>query len=280
MKKELIFIDAHVHIYDCFRIERVLDFALANFEKASRRMAGSRRFDGILFLTETAGTNKYSQLLRYARENSSTKTLETSGWKFYCTDEGTCLRASLDDQQNIFIIAGRQIITAENLEVLSLATTTNFAGGRPLYDVIHQITEHEGIPVIPWGVGKWLGKRGTFLKEFMMKNKGSNIYLGDNGGRPSFWLHISHFQLAIEYGIRILRGTDPLPLTDEVKRIGNFGFMVAEDLDTSHPSSHVKKLLQDNHTNIINYGNLQNPIRFFRNQFILKLRRQTSKKDC
>lgn len=271
MKKNLILVDAHVHIHECFVIEKVLDSALGNFKKAYHRIGENSKFEGVLFLTETEGMNKYSQLQSYSSEKSNKKAIEIGSWKFYFTEETNCLRANRDDRQNIFIIAGRQIITAENLEVLALATTTNFMDGTPLKELIKQIIEIDGIPVIPWGVGKWLGKRGKFLKEFLILNKGSKIFLGDNGGRPSFWQNISHFQLASENGIRILRGTDPLPLMDEVKRIGSFGFMLSENLDVSKPSFHLKQLLQNKCTNLKNYGNLQNPIRFFRNQFYLKL---------
>lgn len=62
MKKNLILVDAHVHIHESFVIEKVLDSALANFKKASHRIGENSKFDGVLFLTETAEMNKYSQL--------------------------------------------------------------------------------------------------------------------------------------------------------------------------------------------------------------------------
>ena len=271
MKKNLILVDSHVHIHACFVIEMVLDSALANFEKAFNRIAENDKFDGVLFLTESAGMNKFSQLQNYASKKSNTKKPKIGTWKIHFTEETNCLRANRDDRQNIFIIAGRQIITKENLEVLALATINNFVDGTPLKELIKQIIAGGAIPVVPWGVGKWLGKKGKYLKEFIIKNKGANIFFGDNGGRPSFWSKISHFKLAEKNGIRILRGTDPLPLINEMKRTGSFGFIISEKLDNFKPSYHLKELLQNKNTNIINYGDLQNPIQFIRNQIFLKL---------
>ncbi len=274
MKKNLILFDAHVHIHECFEIENVLDSALDNFRKACSKMGKHSHFEGVLLLTETAEMNKYLQLRDYVRASNTKRASEKgSKWNLYFTEESTCLRATRDNKQNIFIIAGRQVITEEHLEVLALATDHNFADGTPLRELIRQISENDGIPVIPWGAGKWWGKRGEFLRRFIIQNKDSTFFLGDNGGRPSFWLHISHFQLALEHGIRILRGTDPLPLTREVKRPGSFGFMLLNTLNVSKPSFHLRQILRDNNTMLINYGNLQNPIRFFMNQISIRLNR-------
>jgi len=191
-------------------------------------------------------------------------------WKFFFTKEAECLKATRGERQNIFIVAGRQITTSENLEVLALGTTKTFEDGRTLEKAIDQIDEYGAIAVIPWGVGKWLGKRGKLLTEFILKNHGSNLFLGDNGGRPLFWFSISQFKLAAEIGIKILRGTDPLPIRQEIQRPGNFGFMISERLNHAKPSFHLKQLLTDGNVNLINYGKLENPFRFFRNQSFLR----------
>jgi len=250
MKKNLILFDAHVHIHECFEIENVLDSALDNFRKACSKMGKHSHFEGVLLLTETAEMNKYLQLRDYVRASNTKRASEKgSKWNLYFTEESTCLRATRDNKQNIFIIAGRQVITEEHLEVLALATDHNFADGTPLRELIRQISENDGIPVIPWGAGKWWGKRGEFLRRFIIQNKDSTFFLGDNGGR------------------------DPLPLTREVKRPGSFGFMLLNTLNVSKPSFHLRQILRDNNTMLINYGNLQNPIRFFMNQISIRLNR-------
>jgi len=208
--KHFILIDSHVHIYSYFEMGRFLDFAWDNFEKALSRRGEESKFDGVLFLAETNETMKYSQLRDYARESNTDKGSETGNWDFYYTGESTCLRANQGNRQNIFIIAGRQVITEEKLEVLALATDHNFADGTPLRELIKQINENDGIPVIPWGVGKWWRERGAFLKSFIMQNRDSNFFLGgstalDKGGEAArkFWIyaikHIECIQTVISF---------------------------------------------------------------------------------
>lgn len=52
-------------------------------------------------------------------------------------------------------MAGRQIVTAEKLEVLALGTDLDIDDGRPIREVLSLVTENGGLPVIPWGAGKW-----------------------------------------------------------------------------------------------------------------------------
>jgi hypothetical protein len=271
--KNLTLIDAHVHLHSCFDIGTVLDLAWNNFEIVSRQCSDDISFKGVLCLTETSKINNYKKLQQHATERRFFKGLNGNKWHFYFTEENNCLKAICDDGQDIFVIAGCQITTAEHLEVLALATTKMFSDGQSLKHTTHQIIEKGGIPVIPWGVGKWMGKRGKFLTEFILENKDLHFYLGDNSGRPRFWSTISHFELATKGGIKILRGTDPLPFSRDVWRPGSFGFMIYEHLNPFTPASHLKRLLEHDQTDLISYGKLENPGRFFLNQILLKIKK-------
>ena len=269
-KKHFILADGHVHLYKFFSLNELLNSAWRNFENAFRKDNKESHFDGVLFLAETAESNGFFRLKQEIDRKNDENESDRLQWKLFLTSEDECLKAARGGQQGIFIIAGRQITTVENLEVLALGTTHNFEDGRPLEKAIDQIVEHGAIAVIPWGVGKWLGKRGRLLTEFILKNEGLNLFLGDNGGRPLFWSSISQFKLAAEKGIKILRGTDPLPMRQEVRRPGNFGFMIPESLNQSTPSFHLKQLLTDGNVDLINYGKFENPFRFFKNQSFLR----------
>ena len=278
-KKHFILADGHVHLYKYFSFNELLNSAWRNFENAFRARNKERHFDGVLFLAETAESNGFFRLKKAIGRKGGENESDRRQWELFFTREADCLKATRGRQQNIFIIAGRQITTSENLEVLALGTTNTFEDGRPLEKAIDQIVERGAIAVIPWGVGKWLGKRGKLLTEFLLKNECSNLFLGDNGGRPVFWSSISQFKLAAEKGIKILRGTDPLPMRQEVRRPGNFGFMIPESLNHATPSFHLKQLLTDGNVTLINYGKLENSFRFFRNQSFLRKKIGKKKND-
>jgi len=84
--------------------------------------------------------------------------------------------------------------------------------------------------MIPWGVGKWWGRRGRLVTNMIIAERGSSdIMLADNGGRPWCWARVPQFEMAKEQGMRIVAGTDPLPLKGEETRVGRYGFRIQFD---------------------------------------------------
>ena len=158
----------------------------------------------------------------------------------------------------------------EKLEVLALATETIFHDGKILLDTVSEVLEKGGIPVIPWGFGKWWGRRGEILTGFLNINSNQKFYLGDNGGRPAFYKIPFHFELGYKKNVKILNGSDPLPLPSQFKRVGNFGFVIKGVIDPKFPARSIKELLFNSAATIQNYGALENPIRFVKNQVLLK----------
>ena len=53
-----------------------------------------------------------------------------------------------------------------------------------------------------------------------------DVVLGDNGGRPWFWTSVPQFDLAAELGMRVLPGSDPLPVPGDEARIGSYAFEI------------------------------------------------------
>ena len=99
------------------------------------------------------------------------------------------------------------------------------------------------IPVIPWGFGKWMGKRGDVLNRLIESAKNPYFYIGDNGNRPFFLTDPAQFKLAQNKDIRNLPGSDPLPLPSEVNKPGRWGFSISEHMDKSNPAAHLKEFI-------------------------------------
>ncbi|MFH2122659.1 MAG: hypothetical protein ABIJ50_04160 [Pseudomonadota bacterium] len=269
----MIFADAHVHVYDCFNIDLLLDSALNNFQEVTKQHALTQQpFSYVLLLTE-GKTESWFQTLSLALEtNRQCKITE----KWSAIDRGgeDSLIVFRNDapEREIHIVAGRQVVTMENIEVLALFVQQGLTNGLSLHETIDRVKELGGIPVLPWGVGKWFGKRGQIIKDFLVNHGNSNLFLGDNGGRPCFWPTPNLFRLAEDAGIVVLPGSDPLPLPSEALRVGSFGFYLYEN---SHqfdsPTKYLKSALLSTKVTISPFGCLQENRLFFLNQ--LRLRR-------
>ena len=273
----MILVDAHVHIYDCFDLEGFLDSAYSNFRSEAYRLGIGEQFTPVLLLTETSKEFWFNRLRQYAESNGINKDKMLKKWEFHYTDENVSVTARFEKSRDLFIIAGRQIETAEGLEVLALFTNSSFRSGIPIIDLIEAVKKQDAIPVIPWGFGKWLGRRGKILDSLMKIQKDLKFYLGDNSGRPSFLPFPHHFKIADRNGIHMFPGSDPLPFATEYHRAGRFGFLLEETISNSYPAKDLKQILMKPKLVLHSYGDCENPFSFLRNQLKMQLKKQYSK---
>jgi hypothetical protein len=222
-----------------------MNSSLSNFKHNAEKIQGKNSFSAFLLLAESSQYNWFSRLQAHAQHDYSQVKSELGDWKISLTGNEGTLRAVNKNGEGFFIAAGRQIVTREHLEILALLTTEQFKDGEPMESVLENILSKDAIPIIPWGVGKWIGKRGTFLKHFLTHAAPSILYLGDTGSRPSFWGTPYLFKIAAKNGIRVLAGADPLPIVSDVCRPGSYGSVIFAKLNEKSPSAHLKQLLKD-----------------------------------
>jgi hypothetical protein len=269
----MIFVDAHVHIYNCFDLDVLFDSALANFQTAAKYCGiKNMPFSPMLFLTERASENWFQHVVTKIKAGRGCNN-PAHRWNITLTGEALSLRVHHSDfpEKEICLIAGRQIVTAEKIEVLALFCDTSIHDGLSLNETVNTIRQCNAITVIPWGVGKWLGKRREVLQKFLAGYNGKGLFLGDNGGRPWFWPTPTLFHLGGKKGISVLPGTDPLPLTHEATRVGSFGFFLDHHcLDMTSPATSMRDLLLSGQENLYPFGHLQNIKSFFTNQLQLR----------
>lgn len=269
----MIFVDAHVHIYDCFDLDVFFDSAMANFLRAAKQSGiKNKPFSSLLLLTEGTSHNWFQQVVMKIKTGQNVNS-SLKRWTITLTEDALSLTACRNDHsgEEIYLVAGRQIITAEKIEVLALFCNTSINDGLPLNETVNSIRQRDGIAVIPWGVGKWLGKRGKILQDFLAGYGGKGVFLGDNGGRPGFWPTPALFHLAGEKGISVLPGTDPLPLPHEAMRVGSFGFFIDQrPFDMTSPVTSLRDLLITGQETLYPFGRLQDIKSFFTNQLQLR----------
>lgn len=272
-EKMLLLLDAHVHFYDCFDPGLFLDSAHANFARTARRLGNAENFLGVLLLSEGSRENWFSKLMESCGPDADASAASIGDWAIETTSESMSLVANHADAARLVIVAGRQVATADRLEVLALCTDRSFGDGQPTDETLRQVGDAGAVAVVPWGAGKWLGHRGTILRDLMERSDGGRFFLGDNSARPVFWRNPEHFEIARQLGIRILPGTDPLPFRSESRRPGSFGFAMRGELSNETPARDLKRLLVDPQANIEPYGKLEGPVRFFVNQLAMQVRK-------
>ena len=81
------------------------------------------------------------------------------------------------------------------------------------------------------------------------------------------------FSLAADLGVRILPGSDPLPLAWHVGKAGSYGFSLPISCDEQRPATQLKELLENDRSQPPIHGDLQPAGVFVRNQVAMQLRK-------
>ena len=254
-------VDAHVHIHPCFPVESVFDGALENFRKAGEDL-GLPGTTGCLLLTEMAGRHWF----RDARGTAG-------GWTLARTEEEGSLIARRSSGESLVVVAGRQIVVQERLEVLALGKDVDIPDRLSLDETLRRVRDSGALPVLPWGFGKWSGRRGAIVAATLAR-PGGELYLGDNSNR----LHIAGVpRLLREAGeILVLPGTDPLPFPSHAGRAGSFGFVLETALDPLRPAEDLLRRIRALREQLRTYGRGETLPRFLRTQASLQLRQVSS----
>lgn len=265
----MIVFDGHVHIYDCYDLEKFFTEAFKNFSFVGAKLQSTSSICYFMLLAEAAGFYYFKKLQERARNVDS---YPATPWRVEESGEVHSLYVFHDDfpSMRLVLAAGRQLITKEKLELLALMTDQEFNDGLTLENGVAEVTRAGGIAVCPWGAGKWLGGRGEVLTTYMMSG-GEKLYLGDSGGRPSLWPRPVLFKGGAT-AEKLLSGSDPLPLAGEESRVGQFGAFVACDSPKEHPVTFLRNQLKRTDVELTGYGRLCSPFLFLKNQIALRLK--------
>jgi hypothetical protein len=258
-----VLVDGHVHFHRCFHEPAFFDRAWLNFQAGAAAAGIGEVAAGCLLLTERARESYFERLRRHDR-------IKCSAWALRSTAEAGALLASRPGGERMFVIAGRQIVTHEGLEVLALGASASFRDGLDLASTVAAVRAADGLPVLPWGFGKWSGRRGQLLDRFLQADETGPIFLGDNGGRSAALGTPPQLKRAAEDGLIVLPGSDPLPLRGEVDRVGGYGFVVEGEIDIDHPAASLKQQISSLERQPTTFGKLKPFWRFCAHQFAMQ----------
>ncbi len=192
------------------------------------------------------------------------------------TNEKNTLSLVIGDRE-LYIIRGEQIVTKENLEVLVVGGQDNDFTKRSLKDILRHLEETpESLTILPWGVGKWLGKRGALIREIIVhgnRGEGSSFFLGDNGNRPSLWPLPKVFEAFGKKNVN-LPGSDPLIFPRHATRVGSYGFRISIELDKEFPFGSLRRQIIATPDNIFGFGEPCSFHNFFYDQMSLQIQKR------
>jgi hypothetical protein len=260
-----VLVDAHVHVHPGFARDTFFDAARENFRREGAELGLRDEALGCLLLAEM-GPAHWFQRAWNGEEGGS-------AWRFERTRELESLVAWHGDDR-LLVIAGRQIATRDGLEVLALACDAGVPDGLPFGETLHRVRACGALPVLPWGFGKWWGRRGRLIAGALARHGSAPLFLGDNGGRPAAGGAPRLFAEAQARGVAVLPGSDPLPLPWHAGRAGSYGFLLEGGLDTERPAADLRQRVRDLREGPRAFGRLAPLPRFLRDQVALRSRRR------
>lgn len=268
-------LDAHVHYHDLFDVSVFLNSAARNFSHAAQL---SDEVSACV-LAVCAVDDRESPLSLLADRVLGTD------WSVTASDARVLVvsrapegnpAANASRCNQLVLIAGRQVVTRESLELLAIGTASSLRHGLPLQETMQQVEESSGVSVLPWGFGKWHFERGSVVRSLVSSaasgTQRSQVLLGDNGCRwQSLRPRLLKFAEAASFSV--IAGSDPLPLASHVSRAGSFGSVLDVNIDATgqNVADSICQTLRELRTSPPTFGRCRSAFSLLRDQITLRL---------
>jgi len=211
-------IDAHVHIHECYEIESAFDSAAHNSGRIRSAMRYPDSVPSILWLVDQGdGAGIEPRLLSAGGAGH---------WRLEPLDGPTMGLRHAGTGDRLTVVFGRQIRTAEDLEVLVVGTRAPAVSSLPLQETVEFWVEEDVLVMLPWGFGKWTGSRGRTIVRAYERFSPQGLRLADTGAHSRYRRVPPVFARSLADGYPILAGSDPFPFPDQVGAIGRTGFVL------------------------------------------------------
>lgn len=221
-------VDTHLHIYPFYTVAAALDALVDNMPAANGEVR-------VGCLTERQDCFLFDNLARQ-------RVVEADEAYAARHESDTVIRLSRRrDGVELYLVAGQQIVTAENIEVLALNMAARVEDGRTAPETVDAVLAAGGLPVAAWGFGKWIGGRGRVVRDLLDRYRPGEIAIGDTTMRPHGWTTPFIMRAARRRGFHVLAGSDPLPFDGEERRAGSYHSLV--DVPDVAPAEIVGRLL-------------------------------------
>jgi len=225
-----IIADTHLHLYPCYNLQQSINILRSNLTG----FGSDSLYFG--FLAERFDCHYFRDLK--AKDND----IFDSAAKI--EDFGEALMLSEQGHEDIFLFAGRQVVTKERLEILALTTDMEIPDGLPVEDVVDIVNRAGAIAVLSWAPGKWLGERGKKVGWLLDNCSPDELLLGDTTLRPWCWFEPLLMKKGLKAGYSVVAGSDPLPFVGEEAMMGKYLSSWQMEFDSHDPVGSVRNYLK------------------------------------
>jgi len=269
---EITLVDTHVHLHACFRLDRAFNAAYWHFTRAARRWPEST-WKGVLCLAEGADEDAFERLSENA--SRSDRVAGPDEWAVGSTEDETALIVRTSSGRELIVITGRQCPTTDGIELLLPGRRSGPGPDCSLAEAMEYALEESGPVLIPWGFGKWFGRRRRLISEIVLNAEPGRILLADSGNRAAGLPEPKLLRAARSFGRAVPAGSDPLPFRSEEDRPGSYGTALDHIVLGRNPTGGVLQALLDPRAYIDTFGSLETTARFVRNQVGMQLRKRS-----
>lgn len=211
MKLVRLHLDAHAHIYPFYDVPRLLLAALDHMPRSAPTDLRA------LCLAERSDCSFFQAL---AQDEIR---LPGDRWRIVAWDPAGAVKIRhLPDHRDLWILAGRQIVAAERIEICAFFRDEIIPDGRPARETVRAILAAGGLPALDWAPGKWLFARGRLVRALVREFPPDQLVLIDTSLRPRLWPAPRLYAAARREGRALLAGSDPLPFPGEEIRAGSY----------------------------------------------------------
>jgi hypothetical protein len=222
---ELI-VDTHAHLYPSYDLRGALESAtgrLLSFKRSpDDRLA--------ICLTERFDCHVFTELRDGAHRAAIGEIVVTP------TTEPNRLLLRFDGGVELSVIGGRQIVTADRIEVLAIGHPEPIPDRLPSTETIDRVLSGGGLPVLCWAPGKWGFSRGRVIADLFSRYEGRiaaglSTLLASGAPEPRIVREVRG------RGVPVLFGSDPLPLVGEERYLASYATRVSNELPADRLSA-------------------------------------------
>ena len=224
-----IIADTHVHFYPMYDLSASFRHAVDHLKQLA---PGAMP---LLCLSERHDCHFFEQL--------SEGRLAVAGYDVQPLQSEPALRISKGDETPFFILAGRQIVSRERIEVLALATDALIGDGYPLSDTVKSVRASGGLPVLCWAPGKWTLERGRTIRQMIRADLQQPLLLGNTTLLPAGCRESALTREGRKKRLPVLAGSDPLPFEGEERFIGTYATCLEGAFDEARPATSFRNLV-------------------------------------
>ncbi len=237
--------DTHVHLYPCHNADRLL-------KHAAHRLRGWAKTANpvcVLLLAEAGYHCVFRALRDRPNDHGVTARIDR-------TAEAEALRLQWPDGTAVWLVAGRQLVARERVEILALTVDHPPSDGQSAAELVRAVDAAAGVPVLAWAPGKWCLRRAAVVAELCAAFGPDTLWLGDSSLRPYGWPLPNPMR---DPARRVLAGSDPLPFSGEEMQAGQYAIRLQGEFDPERPVTSLRQLLRSEPARIERVGRRNTP---------------------